>query len=223
MPQQTLNSIAEMAKHSQVEDAFATPILRCMLQDVDALNPQLRTLILERESSTPSAAKSNQGGWQSAPDFFRWGGAAVATLELYIGRALDIATARIAPKFRVEFEVYGWAAVNRKGHYNTTHLHPMATWSGVYYVDAGDEAPDTSGAVLELTHPIAAAAMTFFPGVLPSARVVKPEPGMIIVFPSYLQHGARVYQGERPRICVAFNAHMRAAQAPRSNDLAGSH
>lgn len=222
MSEQTSNSIADMAQHSQVEDAFATPILRCNLRDVDELNAQLRTLILERERGTPSAAKSNQGGWQSAPDFFRWGGSAVATLERYIGRALDIATARIAPRFRIEFELYGWAAVNRKGHYNTTHLHPMATWSGVYYVDAGDEAPDVPGALLELTHPIAAAAMTFFPGVLPSARVVKPEAGMIIVFPSYLQHGAHAYHGERPRICVAFNAHMRSAQAPRPNDLAGS-
>src|SRR5262245_6927917 len=128
MSQDTSNSIADMAKHSQVEDAFATPILRCNLRDVDELNAQLRTLILERERTTPSAAKSNQGGWQSAPDFFRWGESAVATLELCIGRALEIATARIAPKFRIEFEVYGWAAVNRKGHYNTTHLHPMATW-----------------------------------------------------------------------------------------------
>jgi hypothetical protein len=86
----------------------------------------------------------------------------------------------------------------------------MATWSGVYYVDVGDEPADAPGAVLEFSHPITAAVMTFFPGVLPSARIVRPETGMIILFPSYLQHSVRVYQGERPRVCVPFNAHLRS-------------
>lgn len=87
----------------------------------------------------------------------------------------------------------------------------MATWSGVYYVDPGDEAPDASGAVLEFAHPIVA-SVTFFPGVLPSARVVRQEAGMIL-FPSYLQHSVRLYHGERPRVCVPFNAHMRIVGA----------
>ena len=51
--------------------------------------------------------------------------------------------------------------------------------------------------------------MTFFPGILPSARVVKPETGMLILFPSYLLHSVRMYRAEGPRICVPFNAHMR--------------
>jgi hypothetical protein len=32
---------------------------------------------------------------------------------------------------------------------------------------------------------------------------------MIIVFPGYLQHSVRMYYGERPRVCVPFNAHLR--------------
>ena len=55
--------------------------------------------------------------------------------------------------------------------------------------------------------------MTFFPGALPSARLVRPEAGLVILFPSYLQHSVRLYQGERPRICVPFNAHLRLVPA----------
>ena len=125
--------------------------------------------------------------------------------------AVKIATARVPvpPGFKIEFQLYGWAAINRRGHYNTTHVHPMSTWSGTYYVDIGDDAPDAPGGVLEFSHPITASPMTFFPGILPSARLVRPETGMIILFPSYLQHSVRVYGGERPRICVPFNAHLR--------------
>lgn len=156
-----------------------------MFKNVDELNAQLRKLILERERATSSIAKSNQGGWQSSPDFFSWGGRAVTCLEDYTRRALKIATAhlQLSVGLRFQFELYGWAAVNRSGHYNTTHVHPMATWSGVYYVDPGDESPDTPSAVIEFAHPITASVMTFFPGLLPSARVVRPEAGMIILFP----------------------------------------
>jgi uncharacterized protein (TIGR02466 family) len=186
--------IAEAARNGQVEYMFATPVFRDVLANADALNAELADLILERERTTPSLAKSNQGGWQSAPDFFSWAGPAVAMLERYVAGALNVATARLAvpSHLGIEFELYGWAAVNRRGHYNTTHVHPMATWSGTYYVDVGDEPADAPGAVLEFSHPVTAAAMTFFPGVLPSARIVRPESGMVILFPSYLQHSVRM-------------------------------
>lgn len=206
-----MGTTADMAKQGQIEYVFATPIFSYVLRNADALNSQLRDVILERERSTPSVAKSNQGGWQSLPDFFLWNAPPVAPLRRVVMGAVNIATARLhlPSTFKIEFQIYGWAAVNRKGHYNTTHVHPMSTWSGTYYVDVGDEASDASGALLEFSHPITSAAMNFFPGILPSARLVRPETGMIIVFPSYLQHSVRMYAGERPRICVPFNAHLR--------------
>lgn len=209
MDESKVDNVAEMARHGQAENIFPTPIFRYVLQRAEELNAQLREMILARERTTPSVAKSNQGGWQSPPDFFESSEPTVATLAKLVVGAVNIATARadVPPNFRVRFQLYGWAAVNRKGHYNTTHVHPMSTWSGTYYVDAGDEdhAPE---AALEFAHPIAASVMNFFPGILPSARLVRPQSGMIIVFPSYLQHSVRMYGGERPRICVPFNAHL---------------
>jgi uncharacterized protein (TIGR02466 family) len=200
---------AHMVEQGQLEYIFPTPIFRYVLQNAAALNDQLRGVILERERATPSASKSNQGGWQSQPDLFQWGEPGIAALGRLVRSAINIATEsiQVPSSLKLEFRLHGWAAVNRKGHYNTAHVHPGSTWSGTYYVDAGDETPEAPGAVLEFLHPITAAAMSFFEGVLPSARLVRPQSGMIILFPSYLQHSVRVYGGERPRICVAFNAH----------------
>ena len=210
MTQPQVDPIADMTKSGQIENLFATPIFWHVLKDVDALNAELRDMILEQERAAPSMLKSNQGGWQSPSDFFRWEGQAVATLARYARRAVEVASSRVVPQnVRIEIHLSSWAAVNRKGHYNTTHVHPMATWSGVYYVDPGDEPPDTPGAVIEFENPSVASVMTFFPGLIPSARIVRPEAGMMILFPSYLQHSVRMYQGERPRICVPFNAHLR--------------
>jgi uncharacterized protein (TIGR02466 family) len=210
-----LDPMTDMVRHGGVEQLFPTPVFWYVLKQAEALNAELRDIILQQEGAAPSMAKSNQGGWQSPSDFFSWGGTAVATLRQYALRAVEVATARlpIPTNVRFEFHLSSWAAVNRKGHYNTAHVHPMAAWSGVYYVDPGDDAGDGSGGVLELEHPIVASVMTFFPGVLPSARLVRPEAGMIILFPSYLQHSVRLYQGERPRICVPFNAHARVVSA----------
>ncbi len=67
------------------------------------------------------------------------------------------------------------AAVNRNGNYNTTHGHPMATWSGVYYVDVGDEVGDGNTGCLEFSHPVNASVMSFFPGMLPSEILTGPR------------------------------------------------
>jgi uncharacterized protein (TIGR02466 family) len=210
MDKEASDALVEMAEHAQLEYIFPTPIFRYVLRDADALNAQLRGIILERERTTPSVSKSNQGGWQSRADFFQSDQPAIAALARLVTTAVNVATEsiRVPPDRRLEFRLYGWAAVNRKGHYNTAHVHPHATWSGTYYVDAGDAVSDAGSAMLEFLHPVTAAAMSFFPGILPSARLVRPETGMVILFPSYLQHGVRMYVGERPRICVAFNAHV---------------
>lgn len=210
MSENSLNPVAEMARSGRIENLFPSPIFSHVFKNVDSLNTELRGLILERERTTPSVAKSNMGGWQSEVDFLSWGGSAVATLGRYLGSAVEIATTRlplVAPNLKIRFELIAWAAVNRKGHYNTSHVHPMATWSGVYYVDPGDEPQNGPGAVLELEHPIQAMVMNFFPGLLPSTLLVRPEAGLVVLFPSSLVHNVRIYHGERPRICVSFNAH----------------
>jgi len=215
MSQNEPNRMLDMAQSGVLQYLFPTPVFCYVLRDADALNAELHDLILEKERTTPSVDKSNLGGWQSQVDFFEWDAPAVATLQRYLAGAVEIATSRlpIPPNLKMQFDLYAWAAVNRKGHYNTSHVHPSATWSGVYYVDPGDETPDAPGAFLELAHPIMAAVMSFFPGVLPHALTVRPESGMIILFPSYLVHSVRLYHGERPRICVPFNAHVRRSGA----------
>ena len=211
MSESSTNPIADMAVNGRIEYIFPTPLFSYLFKNAEALNGELCDIILERERSTPSAGKSNIGGWQSDIDFLRWGNSAVATLGRFLGNAVEIATKQlplVAPKLRLQFELVAWAAVNRKGHYNTSHVHPLSTWSGVYYVDPGDEPKNGVGAALEFEHPIQAMVMNFFPNLLPSTLVVRPEAGLVVIFPSSLVHNVRIYQGERPRICVPFNAHV---------------
>jgi hypothetical protein len=79
----------------------------------------------------------------------------------------------------------------------------MATRSGVYYVDPGDEPQNWPGAVLEFEHPIQAMVMNFFPGLLPSTLLVRPEAGLVVLFPSSLVHSVRMWRA---------TPHLRAVQ-----------
>lgn len=210
MSENIFNLVADMASNGRIESLFPTPLFSYVFKNVERLNAELRDIILERERTTTSARKSNVGGWQSDVDFLSWGEPAVTTLGNYLSSAVEAATKQlplVAPKLQIGFELVAWAAVNRKGNYNTSHVHPMSTWSGVYYVDAGDEPQNGFGAALEFEHPVQAMVMNFFPGLLPSTLCVRPQAGLVVLFPSSLVHNVRVYQGERPRICVPFNAH----------------
>ena len=101
----------------------------------------------------------------------------------------------------MDFHIYGWANVNRKGHSNIAHIHPMSTWSGTYYVDAGDnELEDNECGLFEAFNPNLSHLTSFFPGLLPGEHFIKPKTGLMNLFPSYLRHGVRTYYGEKPRI-----------------------
>ena len=179
MSENIFDPVVDMASNGRIENLFATPLFSHVFKNVEPLNAELRDLILERERTTKSAKKSNIGGWQSDVDFLSWGGPAVATLARYMSSAVEAATRQlplVAPKLQIGFELVAWAAVNRKGNYNTSHVHPLSTWSGVYYVDPGDEPANGFGAALEFEHPIQSMVMNFFPACCPrrSACVRRP-------------------------------------------------
>ena len=47
----------------------------------------LKEIILKKEKDSPTTIKSNQGGWQSEGDFFRWGGESIEKLHSIFKKA----------------------------------------------------------------------------------------------------------------------------------------
>ena len=211
---------------SRLAQLFATPVLEYRWPDMEAVNTALREVILEHEESASGVHRSNAGGWHSTGDFERWSGEPGAELIRRVGEQINRATALYYQAHQghepMRWRITMWANVNRGGDFNRPHMHPGATWSGIYYVDPGDESDDDSGAFV-LHHPNLAAVMTFFPSLTPQSHVVRPVAGQMIVFPSYLPHQVYPYRGQKPRISVAFNAKAEAldgntAGTPRPQD-----
>ncbi len=93
-----------------------------------------------------------------------------------------------------------WSVRLAPGGYHTDHVHPSGWLSSAFYVAlpaAVDRAPE---GWLAFGRP----GMPTRPTLAPF-RHVRPVPGMLALFPSYLWHGTEPFGGEEPRLTVAFD------------------
>ena len=189
---------------------FPTLIGRLLIPDAGAMNRDLQTLILAEEMKYPSLGRSNIGGWHSRPDFLSWRDPAVAALTSWLNWTLRRMIEASAGSKVLEgtLSVSAWATLCRAGTYHAPHSHPDSAWSGVYYVDAGSCTPDQPlSGVLEFLDPRAGVDAVTAPGdPYGEPFRVRPQAGLLIVFPSWLYHWVHPYTGQTPRIAVSFNA-----------------
>ena len=202
--------------NAEIRSYFATPLVLAMLPDAPALNLELKRIILEREQTEEGVQHSNLGGWQSAWDFEGWSGApARRVLDAARELATRMTSDRAGRPVRIAWKSNAWANVNRKGHGNEFHTHPGAYWSGTYYVDDGGSGNDPAlGGEFEIQDPRGVAPAMYAPHLgfaLPggqsagASELIFPKSGQLVLFPSWLQHAVRPYQGDRVRISIAFN------------------
>jgi len=95
-----------------------------------------------------------------------------------------------------------WSVRLRGGGFHTDHIHPKGWISGVYYVDMPDCLADEEtkpGWIKfgEYSRPIGPS--------LPWEKAVRPRPGLLVLFPSYMWHGTLPTSGDQQRLTVAFD------------------
>jgi hypothetical protein len=93
-----------------------------------------------------------------------------------------------------------WSVRLRPGGFHLNHVHPMGWLSSAYYIDVPSE----------LDHQSKEGWLKFgepdmpMPGCTPD-HFVAPEPGMLVLFPSYLWHGTVPFQRGEQRLTAAFD------------------
>jgi|SRR5438105_7915330 len=98
----------------------------------------------------------------------------------------------------------------------------MASWSGVYCVDPGKhDADKPESGLLSFVNPAVSSAMYLgaatdnIRGPLAyHIRHVRLEPGQLVLFPSWVLHDVKHYEGEGERITVSFNCWFSLQDAP---------
>ena len=211
-----MNAPRKPETDASINAIFATPVIECPMPNAAALNAELKRIILDREKSDTGTEHSNLGGWQSSWDMDEWGGDAFQEVQRAAHAVAARATCdRLGKTVKIDWLSNAWANVNRDGHGNEFHTHPGAYWSASYYVDDGGAASDTLlGGEFEIQDPRGVAPAMLAPELafampggqsIGASELLRPKPGLLLLFPSWLSHAVRPYRGAGVRISIAIN------------------
>jgi uncharacterized protein (TIGR02466 family) len=170
-------------------------------------NEELTKYAYYLRAKSDGVTKSNVRGWQSDE---------LSEPNLEIGNLVDAVIENLKP-MHTEFglkEDYRmqlgnlWININNKSSFNRPHRHPESTVSGVYYVSV----PKDSGNIV-FNHPavvqsyhINASTLKNTNSINASTWHLTPESGLLIMFPSWLEHYVEPSNSDEDRISIAFNA-----------------
>lgn len=97
-----------------------------------------------------------------------------------------------------------WGVLLRAEGHQVAHIHPGGWVSGVYYAKLPaviDTAVGDHAGWIEFGHP----PLEFHAEAIAETRAVKPEEGLLLLFPSYLYHRTIPYKSEQERVSIAFD------------------
>jgi uncharacterized protein (TIGR02466 family) len=208
----------------QVQPFFAIPFGFAQLENCAPLNAALRTLFLQRAAEGAKYAnprpltQRNGQVFESEFQLFQATEPAVQQLKQFcwsslLGLIAELNKYDAATMRRLLIYSDSWFHITRRGGFFGLHNHPNASWSGVYCVSPGEhDADKADSGLLSFVGPSTLSSMhvdaananirgAFGSGI----RHVKFEPGQLVLFPSWILHDVKPFEGEGERITVAFN------------------
>jgi len=103
------------------------------------------------------------------------------------------------------YQPYMWTNVMHDGGHQVAHNHPRGWFSGCYYCDLPD-CVETSGDAQEGWIEFGGSAYDYPEPENAPKRQIKPEGGLLVVFPSYIFHRTIPFSSDQLRISCAFDA-----------------
>jgi uncharacterized protein (TIGR02466 family) len=206
---------------------FAVPFSFSVHPEQQRLNEGLKRYVFKHEKdaggSNPRPITQRNGAvYESHFDLFRVNDPAIQELKAFCWNQLlsfvaglngyDLATVN-----RLEIFNECWFHVTRRGGFFGLHNHPNASWSGVYCVDPGRSDPGNEGSgLLSFVSPMLISGMH---QDVANAKMKRPYasgvaqltllPGQLVMFPSWVLHDVKPFEGEGERITIAFNCWFR--------------
>jgi uncharacterized protein (TIGR02466 family) len=206
----------------KVRPLFATPFGEVRLAACERLNRELEALFLQRETEehrNPAPSHIPQAEtFESRFNLFRWTEPCVQELRNFMlnavaQMAIETTSLNGADIARLKFQNHTWFHISRYAGSFVAHNHPLASWSAVYCVRAGESVPQhPDSGVLRFLDVRQGANAYLDPANVPLRREyalapveLKLEAGQMVIFPSYVFHEVTPFYGRDTRITVATN------------------
>lgn len=206
----------------KLSSLFAVPFGDARLVPCERLNQELESLFLQREiaeykNPTPSHIVQEET-FESRFNLFRWTEACVQELRSFVLDAvaqmvMETTSLKAEDIAKLAFKNHTWFHISRYAGSFVLHNHPLACWSGVYCVRAGESVPQHPDSGLLRFLDVRQGANAYVDpanATLRRAYALAPlelrlEPGQLVIFPSYVFHEVTPFYGSDTRITVATN------------------
>jgi len=190
---------------------FPTRVITYTWDDVETLNKELKEMLFERAEKIPGITYSNVGGYHSSIDLLSWNYPCIAPFINMVQSMSQIMARNdgLSDGNKIDLSLTAWGNIIQNGNYHMVHRHPNNFWSGVYYIDGGD--PDKTvelNGQFEFVDPRTGAHMLTHKSLGYPRYQIKPKPGLMIMFPAWLDHFVHPYIGKSKRVTIAFNVRV---------------
>ncbi len=176
------------------------------------LDPRLLGVLEERHQlAAHPADQSLRGGTQTRGNLFEADDPVIGGLARATKAAIEQRIAALRPDpahpflSRITRSVSfptSWSVRLASSGFHISHIHPAGWLSSAYYVSLPPEVAAGEGqGALAFGVPDAALGLDLAP-----RRVVQPQEGHLVLFPSYLWHGTTPFESAAPRVTVAFDS-----------------
>jgi len=196
-------------KTTELKLTFATPIWTSIIPRHKGVNEKMFTYIKSLQKKDQAGInRSNFLGWHSKnfdleleqPRFF------VNSISPQLNSVLTDMGWDIKKQ---EVKITGmWAVINKKNSSNAMHIHSNNYISSAYYV----KAPKNCGNIVFYDPRFAATYR--YPKISRTNKLnsnivsFQPKEGMLVLFPSYLQHSVNLNKSNKERVVISFNINL---------------
>tara|TARA_Y100001951_G_C11260057_1_gene251943 strand:+ start:307 stop:1053 length:747 start_codon:yes stop_codon:yes gene_type:complete len=185
-------------------------------------NEKLSEEILKREKSKEGRDISNVGGWQSQPLLTNETWDEFDNLLDFVKKSFEKVCVHSRYQKKIKFGIASpWLSVNRHRDYNQVHQHGQMDWSWVYYA----KSPKKCGDIVFIDPRIRKTMrpqdhlMTkeheanHMPNPALCTQYKMPVlDGRLVIFPAYVEHYVEPNLSQEPRISIAGNIFLQAAE-----------
>lgn len=188
---------------------FSTPVWTSQIDNYENINSKLKDFIYnQRENDPEGTIKSNIKGWHSK------------TFDLQ-NKSLGIFLNALKPKIEEAIEDMGWditnqivkitsmwSIINKKDSFNERHHHGNSALSAAYYVNADQNSGDIvfydPRHAFIFSHP----ESSKLNDLNAQTKSISPKSGLLVLFPSYLDHSVKPSKSMKDRIVISFNVSL---------------
>jgi uncharacterized protein (TIGR02466 family) len=193
---------------SEILDLWPTKLVRKKLDDFEGPNRELLKLVRGWDKANKNLTTDYRDN-----NPFEVDSPATNWLRAGVNQTLIEYLQAIKIDYPLDWQIHGWANLNRAGDYHDPHNHPHCYLSGTYYVKI--PAPDGTKRQRSDLRPN---HITFYdprtgfnmqsikrdPYVDPEFTVL-PEPGLLMLWPASLMHFVHPNLSDETRVSISFN------------------